>query len=89
MVHARAARPAMLVLDDLAYPGWKATVDGHSAPIERTDYLLRGVALRPGDHTVEMRYAPVSWRIGWIISAIALLVLAALTAGGLAARRGK
>ena len=89
VVHARAARPAMLVLDDLAYPGWKATVDGHSAPIERTDYLLRGVALRPGDHTVEMRYTPVSWRIGWIISAIALLVLAALTAGGLAARRGK
>ena len=87
LIHARANRRAMLVLDDVDYPGWQATVDGHSEPIERVDYLLRGVPLAPGAHTVEMRYAPASWRIGWILSAVALIVLAALAAAGIAARR--
>jgi Bacterial membrane protein YfhO len=79
---ASAARPSLLVLTDSFYPGWKATVDGRSTPIERVDYLLRGLPIPPGTHRVEFRYEPASYRAGWIISLLsALAVLAAAVVG--------
>ena len=39
------------------------------------DYVLRGVSIGPGHHTIVMRYQPASWRIGWIVSLVALLGL--------------
>ncbi len=75
LILATARRPAALVLTDLSYPGWRATLDGRSVPLHRVDYLLRGTALPAGRHTVELTYRPVSWRAGWIISALALLAL--------------
>ena len=65
--------PGLLVLSDLYYPGWKAQVDGEDVDIERVDYLLRGVPLADGHHTVEFEYAPASWRIGWILSLAGLV----------------
>jgi hypothetical protein len=72
---------ALLVLTDLYFPGWKVTVDGDSAPIRRVDYLLRGVSVPGGRHRVEFRYQPASWRVGWIVSGLALLVLIAVGFG--------
>ena len=66
-----------MVLTDDFYPGWTATVDGHPVPIQRVDYLLRGISIGPGQHTIVMRYTPASWTIGWIISLICLLGLGA------------
>jgi hypothetical protein len=88
VVHARAPRRALLVLGDVHLPGWKATVDGREAPVERVDYVLRGVQLGPGAHTVEFRYEPLSWRIGWITTVVALAGLAAAVVAGLRSRRG-
>jgi hypothetical protein len=79
-VRARAARPGVVVLSDVAYPGWKAKVDGRDAPVERVDYLLRGVRVPAGTHTVEFTYEPLSWRIGLGVSLLALLGLAAAVA---------
>ncbi len=82
VVDATAARPSLLVFTDTSYPGWSVSVDGHAAPLERVDYLLRGVALPPGQHTIVFSYSPASWRIGWIISLVSLLaVLGALVVG--------
>jgi membrane protein YfhO len=82
IIDATAPRPSLLVLTDTFYPGWKATVDGRPAPIERVDYMLRGVALKPGRHTVEFSYRPASWRIGWIISLVSLVALIAAALWG-------
>ena len=68
------------MLSDVCYPGWQATVDGRDVPIERVDYLLRGVAVGPGRHTVELAYRPASWRAGRMVSALAALALAAAVA---------
>ena len=86
-VVAQARAPALLVLTDVHFPGWKATVDGEPAEIEQVDYLLRGVQLPAGAHRVEFRYEPASWRIGWIVSLLALVVLVGLALAGLRRRR--
>jgi len=77
IVQTSSQRSALLVLTDEYFPGWNATVDGRATPIHRVDYLLRGVSVPAGAHRVEFRYEPVSWRIGWIVSSLAVLVLTA------------
>jgi hypothetical protein len=62
----------LLVLADLAYPGWKAAVDGHPAPILTADGCLRAVALPAGSHRVVFRYRPVSFYAGAVLSVLAL-----------------
>lgn len=73
-------KPALLVLSEMAYPGWKAYDNGQPVPILRTDYLLRGVLLGPGHHSVAWVYQPASvqWglRIAGITALLATLALA-------------
>jgi hypothetical protein len=88
VARASASRAGLLVLTDLHYPGWKATVDGRDVPIERVNYLLRGVPLSAGTHEVEFRYEPASFRAGWIISAISGLAVLIVLGLGLR-RRGR
>jgi len=47
---------ALLVLADMAYPGWQARVDGAGAPIMTVDGLFRGLLLTPGQHIVVFEY---------------------------------
>ena len=64
----------MLVVSDAWAPGWQATVDGRPADVERVDYLFRGVRVARRHATrVEFTYRPLSWRIGWIVSLLALV----------------
>jgi hypothetical protein len=84
-VETDSPSPAVLVLSELFYPGWEATVDGEARPIMLTNFLLRGVAVPAGRHTVEVRYAAPAARNGAIISALSLAALLALA---LVARRG-
>ncbi|MBN1529720.1 MAG: YfhO family protein, partial [Thermoleophilaceae bacterium] len=88
-VRTQARRSSLLVLTDVHYPGWRAEVDGREAPVERVDYLLRAVRVPAGAHTVEFAYRPASWRAGWIVSVVALLVLIALVLVGLRRHRAQ
>jgi hypothetical protein len=87
VVDATARRPSELVLTDLHYPGWKVTLDGKPADLHRVDYLLRGTTLPAGRHRVEFSYAPSSWRVGWIVTLLALAGLAAMLVVGVRRRR--
>ncbi|MBN1528780.1 MAG: YfhO family protein, partial [Thermoleophilaceae bacterium] len=87
VVEASSAGAGMLVLGDNWFPGWKAWVDGREVPVERVDYVFRGVPLAGGEHTVEFRYEPLSWRVGWIVSLVSLLGLVAALAIGTRRRR--
>jgi hypothetical protein len=87
VIHAHATARSLLVLTDDFYPGWSATVDGRSVPVQRVDYLLRGVTLSPGDHTVVFSYAPASWTIGLIISGLCALGVLGAVGTGVAMRR--
>jgi hypothetical protein len=74
-VRTRAAAEAFLVLGDVDYPGWRATVDGRRTPVYRTDYVLRGVVVPAGEHVVELVFRPVSLSRGLALSGAAALVL--------------
>lgn len=75
---ASCAQRCTLVVNQLFYPGWEASVDGTSAPVLRVDYLLTGVNLEPGKHAVRLWFEPRSLVIGATISALSLLAIAAL-----------
>lgn len=69
--------PGLLILTDSWFPGWQATVDGKGVPVLRVDHALRGVVLPAGEHRVEFRYRPASFRAGAVVSAATLVTLAA------------
>ena len=74
-VDTEASTAGFLVLSDLFYPGWKATVDGKPQQIIRTNYVLRGLALESGRHSIEFRYEPIYLYVGGGISLLGLIVL--------------
>jgi hypothetical protein len=65
-------QPALLVLSEIWYPAWKATVDGKPAKVLRADNALRAIAVPSGSHTVVCRYNDASFTTGLIISLITL-----------------
>ena len=75
VVRANAPTGGTLVLADVFFPGWTATIDGEPAAVLRANGLFRAVQLPPGDHTVEFRYRPLSVRVGGLLSGISGLIL--------------
>ncbi len=75
-VRATTGADAYLVLADSYYPGWTVRVDGRPAALLRADMAVRAVAVPPGEHVVEFRFAPLSWRLGLLLSGVAWAALA-------------
>lgn len=74
--------PALLVVNDTFLEGWRATVDGEQATIERVNGLVRGLWIGAGSHTVAMRYRAPGLPLGAALSLATLvgLLLAAYPA---------
>ncbi len=87
VIEAVLDAPGYLVLNDTNYPGWRATVDGHPAPILRANFLFQAVALTPGEHIVTFSYQPSTLRQGTRLSAIGLVLTVALGVIGIWSRR--
>ncbi len=66
----------LFVISEIYYlEGWTARLDGVPVRILQTNYFLRGVVVPAGEHTLELRFEPVSHRAGtWITGLAALLV---------------
>jgi hypothetical protein len=77
-VFASTPAPGVLVLADACFPGWEARVNGEPAEISCANYLLRGVELPAGEHTVRFEYRPWSVR-----AAIGVSVLGAIATAGM------
>lgn len=73
LIAARTEAPAILLLADNYYPGWRVTVNGEPAKLYRANYTLRGVWLPAGNHQVVFSYRPPAWQIGGSISGLALV----------------
>jgi hypothetical protein len=78
LLQATANAPGFVVLLDTFDPGWRALVDGRSAPVLRANEAFRAVPIPEGRHLVELRYRPTSVVVGVVVSAatwLACLVL--------------
>jgi hypothetical protein len=51
-----ASTPTILLLNDKYDPNWRVTVDGKPAELLRCNYLMRGVAVPAGKHTVNFNF---------------------------------
>jgi hypothetical protein len=83
-IETASADERYLVLADLYYRGWVATVDGQPAPIRVAYGMVRALRLGPGRHHVVFDYRPKSFRVGL---GITLMSAMALALGSLVARR--
>lgn len=86
-VKAVAPRNALLVLGEKYYQGWRATVDGKPAEIVPVNYILRGVYLPPGSHTVEFIFDPLPFKVGKWLTLTSFAVFAMMLGRELVASR--
>lgn len=77
--------PGFLVLSEIYYPGWTASIDGKRVRVHRTNYVLRGVSVPAGEHDVEFSFRSRSFLQGAYLSAagVALLSVCLVLAGWL------
>jgi hypothetical protein len=67
----------LVILSDIAYPAWHAWLDGAPVHVFTTDGALRAVAVPPGAHRIEFRYASAALSVGLIVSLVTVIGLAA------------
>ena len=65
--------PGLLVLSEIFYPGWKATVNGMPAPVWKVDGMLRGIVVPPGKSSVAVYYLPATFLFGLSLSVVSFL----------------
>lgn len=77
----KSSESGTVVLSDTYYPGWIARVDGRKKSIERVHDVLRGIHVDAGEHTIELRYEPLSFQWGVILSVVGLMLSGAVALG--------
>jgi uncharacterized membrane protein YfhO len=78
ILEVRLDSPGLVILADVYYPGWELTIDGKPAPIYRVNGSMRGAAVRSGAHRLVYTFAPLSWRIGLVVSIAGLAAFSVL-----------
>jgi len=76
-IRVAAEGPGLLVLSEIAYPGWRVTVDGMPAQLQTHFDLLRGVQLSSGAHEIQFSFHPAKvyqglW--GFLVGCVLLAV---------------
>ncbi len=76
--------PQLAVFSEIYYPkGWKVQIDGKEVPYIKANYLLRGVHVPAGKHTVTMAFEPEVITRGKVFSIISFVLFLLLSAAGL------
>lgn len=57
-----------LVLNQVYYPGWQATINGESTPVFPVNFIFSAIKLPSGTHEIEFYFDPWSFKIGLGIS---------------------
>jgi len=71
MYESSAVKPHLAVFSEVYYKTWRAYIDGVEAPLVRVNYILRGLQVPAGNHTIEMKCIDDVYLRGAKISKIA------------------
>lgn len=77
---SKSSRENVVVFSEIYYqPGWNAFIDSKKADHFRCNYILRGMRVPAGDHTIEFKFEPQSYftgeKVAYASSGILLLLL--------------
>jgi uncharacterized membrane protein YfhO len=76
--------PQFAVFSEIYYPkGWNAYVDEKKTDYLNVNYLLRGISVPAGKHTIKFVFEPESVEKGRSIMFIASILIALILVGGL------
>ncbi len=83
------ARPGMLVLADMDYPGWTARLGDEPRDLLLADGYFRALPLPAGSHEVSFEFRPASLRNLRLVRRAAFLLMALMLVAGLVPRKTK
>lgn len=70
VIKSTSNSPQFLVLSDVYYPGWKASINGTPTKIYQADYAFRAVLIPEGENEVVFTYRPTSLLLGILVSGV-------------------
>ena len=77
-------KPQFAVFSEVYYPyGWNAYIDGKKVDYCKTDYVLRGLSIPPGQHAVRFIFEPSSYKKGVRIAYVSSFLILVFLLGGL------
>ncbi|MAT96485.1 MAG: hypothetical protein CL608_05020 [Anaerolineaceae bacterium] len=74
-IQTNSPTPALLVLSETAYPGWRVYVDGVEQEWQIAYTAVRATCVPAGEHTIEWRYQPRSYMFGGLLSLLGLVLV--------------
>ena len=69
-VKTTTSSPQILLLNDRWHEDWHATIDGQPTELLRANFIMRGVAVPAGEHTIGFQYRPPHSTLWLSLSAI-------------------
>ncbi|MDD4382313.1 MAG: hypothetical protein PHE21_03150 [Candidatus Dojkabacteria bacterium] len=66
--------PGVLNVREVYWPGWRVTVNGEEADVLQTNYIYRGVLLKPGCNLIVEEYRPKYLKYAGIVSVISISI---------------
>ncbi|MCP4165909.1 MAG: YfhO family protein [Chloroflexi bacterium] len=79
VVNTESAEPGTLLVAQVWYPGWQASIDGGGwQPVLRADATWQGLQVPSGQHSIELRFRPPAYLLGVIIAILTLIAVAAI-----------
>jgi hypothetical protein len=73
VIKADADQNGVLLLNDKFDTKWKAEIDGKPTEIFPCNYIMRGIAVEAGKHTITMRYTP--YMKAFILQLLGILII--------------
>jgi hypothetical protein len=71
-------QPCYLVMSEIWYPGWAASLDGREREVICGNYMFRVVAVEEGNHGVTLFFISRTFRAGGAISLVTLITAASV-----------